>query len=249
MQYSLVVPYFRTPEITRLCLYSIYRFSKAAPEVIVVDNAPDAPESAMLAEFPRIKRIDNRTGLRGSAANFEALDIGVAAAAHDRVGLLHSDTIFLQEGWDLELFKRLDDEGLAALGTFEREANPFRPLRKKVRDFFAHLAHARRPPADSAGKLMMHFLLTRKSTLAGLDFVFGRGDQLTPAHFAPSGKAVEVLSLRDMSRVLWHTSNVTSLLTGQMTDPKLAQTYREKRERLLSDPRIRDAFGPVLPRS
>lgn len=248
MQYSLVVPYFRTPEITRLCLYSIYRFSKATPEVVVVDNAPGEPESAMLAEFPRLRVIDNRTALRGSAANFEALDIGVNAAAHDLVGLLHSDTIFLREGWDGELFPRLDDEGLAAIGTFEREANPFRPLRKKARDLLAHLFHVRRPPASSAGKLMMHFLLTRRSTLAALGFVFGRGDQLTPAHFAPSGKPVEVLSLRDMSRTLWHTSNVTSLLTGQMDDPKLAATYREKRQRLLSDPRIRDVFGPVLPR-
>jgi hypothetical protein len=248
LNYSLVVPYFRTPEITRLCLYSIYRFSKAVPEVIVVDNAPGEPESKMLDEFPRIRKIDNRTALRGSAANFEALDLGLGAATHDLVGLLHSDTIFLREGWDLDLFARLEAEGLAALGTFEREANPFRPLRKKVGDWLAHLAHARRAPRDSAGKLMMHFLLTRKSTLASLGFVFARGDQLTPAHFAPTGKPVEVLSLRDVSRTLWHTSNVTSLMTGQMTDPKLVEGFREKRERLLSDPRIRDAFGPVLPR-
>jgi hypothetical protein len=248
-RYSLVVPYFKTPEITRLCLYSIYRFGKATPEVIVVDNAPGEPESAMLAEFPRVKVIQNRTALRGSAANFEALDIGVAAAGNDLVGLLHSDTIFLKDGWDLELFGRLQSEDLAALGTFEREANPFRPLRKKAGDWLAHLAHARRPPADSAGKLMMHFLLTRRSTLASLGFVFGRGDQLTPAHFAPSGRPVEVLSLRDVSRTLWHTSNVTSLMTGQMTDPRLVEGFREKRRRLLSDPRIRDAFGPVLPKS
>ena len=248
MNYSLVVPYFKTPEITRLCLYSIYRFSAATPEVVVVDNAPGEPESKMLDEFPRIRRIENCTALLGSAANFEALDLGLAAATYDRVGLLHSDTIFLRDGWDQDLFARLEGEGLAALGTFEREANPFRPLRKKLRDWVAHLAHARRPPADSAGKLMMHFLLTRKSTLASLGFVFGRGDQLTPAHFAPTGRPVEVLSLRDVSRTLWHTSNVTSLMTGQMSDPKLVEGFREKRQRLLSDPRIRDAFGPVLPK-
>ena len=74
---------------------------------------------------------------------------------------------------------------------------------------------------------MMHFLLTRRSTLASLGFRFGRGDQLTPAHFAPSGRPVEVLSLRDVSRTLWHTSNVTSLMTGQMTDPKLVEAFRK----------------------
>ena len=51
MNYSLIVPYFKTPEVTRLCLYSIFKFSRGNPEVIVVDNAPDSPESAMLKEF------------------------------------------------------------------------------------------------------------------------------------------------------------------------------------------------------
>ena len=56
----------------------------------------------------------------GSAGNFHALDVGLAAASHDLVGLLHSDTVFLQPGWDLDWFGRLERENLAALSTFER---------------------------------------------------------------------------------------------------------------------------------
>lgn len=250
MKYSVIVPYFRTPEITRLCLYSIFKFARGEPEVVVVDNAPGSAESAMLAEFPRIRRVDHATDLRGSAANFKALDVGLAHASCDLVALLHSDTIFLKDGWDKQCFGHLERHRLAALGTFEREANPFRPLRKRVGDLWADRRHVRRPAAGDTGKLMMHFLLTRRSTLARIHFTFAgdAGVQLTPAHFAPTGQRVEVLSLRKVSRLFWHTSNITSLLTGQMDDPRLAAIYREKRARFIGDPRIRKLFGPVLPR-
>ena len=248
MRYSVVVPYFRTPEITRICLYSIYKFARGEPEVIVVDNGPNAADSSMLKEFARSIIIKNPTELRGSAANFEAVDLGLARASHDLVALIHSDTIFLKEGWDTKSFSHLEKHRLAALGTFEREANPFRPPRQRMRDALRHLRHERRPSLRSKGKLMMHFLLTRKSTLAELGFVFGRGDQLTPAHFAPTGRPVEVLSLVHVSRLIWHTSNITSLLTGQMDDPALRATYLEKRARFIGNPKIRALFGPVLPR-
>jgi len=250
VRYSVIVPYFRTPEITRICLYSIFKFSRGEPEVIVVDNAPGGAESQMLSEFPKARLINNKTELRGSAANFEAIELGLARASQDLVALIHSDTIFLKQGWDLQCFGHLVKHKLAALGTFEREANPFRPMRKRISDLWADRRHKRRPPARDAGKLMMHFLLTRRSLLARLDFGFTRdpGVQLTPAHFAPTGRPVEVLSLRKVSRLFWHTSNITSLLTGQMDDPKLAAIYREKRARFIGDPKIRALFGEVLPK-
>jgi hypothetical protein len=247
VRYSLIVPYFRTPEITRLCLYSIFKFSRGEPEVIVVDNGPGLPESSVLKEFPKAIVVENPTQVRGSAANFEALDLGLARASHDLVGLLHSDTLFLQAGWDLECFARIAAGELAALGTFEREANPFRPLRQRVRDRVRHWLHRPRPAPGAQGKLMLHFLLTRRSTLQRLGFVFSRDGHIGPAHFSAGGQEVETLSLVEVSRLMWHTSNITGLLTGQIDDPKLAAVYREKRRRFIRDPRIRALFGPVLP--
>lgn len=249
MKYSLIVPYYRTPDITRLALHSMFHFATGEPEVIVVDNAPSGEESRMLDEFSKIRRLDNATALTGSRANFEALDLGIAAASHDLVGLVHSDTIFLHAGWDAEWFGHLERSNLAALGTFEREANPFRPWRKRVRDTWNHWQHKRRPAVDSPGKPMLHFLLTRKSTLVGLNFNFLRDGHLTPAHLAGLHGGLEVLSLSEMSRFMWHTSNITSLQTGQMNDPVLARNYAEKTRRFLTEPSIRAHFGSVLKRS
>jgi len=249
MKYSLIVPYFKTPEITRLCLYSIFKFARGNPEVVLIDNAPDSPESRMLAEFPKITIISNGTQAPGSRAHYGALDLGLARASHDLIGLIHSDTIFLKDGWDLECFSRVEKLDLAALGTFEREANPFRPLRKRLKDAWRHWRHQRWPAAQEKRKLMTHFVLTRKSTLARTGIVFLRdAGSLNPSHFAGAARPVEVLSLTEISRFLWHTSNITSLLTGQMSDPKLVAGYREKRASFINNPRIRELFGPVLPK-
>lgn len=249
MRYSIIVPYFRTPEITRVCLYSIFKYSRGEPEVLVVDNDPGGPESSMLKEFPAARIIDNPTALRGSPANFEALDVGLARATHDLVCMVHSDTIFLKEGWDLACFGRLEAGGLAALGTFEREANPFRPLRQRVRDWPRHFLHRRRAAYAAPEKLMLHFLFTRRSTLERISYRFARDGHILPRHFAPTGQPIEVLSLIEVSRLIWHTSNITSLVTGQMDDPKLARIYRDKRQRFLAQRRIQEAFGPVLPKA
>jgi hypothetical protein len=248
VNYSLIVPYFKTPEITRLCLYSIFKYSRGEAEVMVVDNAPGGPESAMLCEFPKIRILDNPGAPPGSGGNFDALEVGLAKAAHDLVGFLHSDVILLQDGWDLDCFGRLEKDRLAALGTFEREADPFRPPAKQLLGWWRHLRHERYPGAGASGKLQLHFLLTRRSTLAQAGFEFRRDRHPSVAQLLATGGRVEVLSRVEMGRLLWHTSNVTSLLTGLMDDPKAMARYRERRRRLLGEARIREAFGPVLPR-
>ena len=246
--YTLIVPYYRTPEITRMALHSIFRFSEGNPEVLVVDNAPGRPESEMLAEFPRIRLINNATKTVGSDANFEALEIGIKEAANDLMGLLHSDTIFMQPGWDTQWFGYLEANDLSGLGTFEREANPFRPLRKRIEDRFKHLFHDRKVPADKNGKMAMHFVLTRRSVLQQAGFNFVRDRDLMSRHFQGIRQGVEVLSLSEMSRFVWHTSNITSLLTGQMDDPRLIKSYETKRKRFLEDPFVQEHFADVLPK-
>ena len=237
--YSLIVPYYKTPEITRLALKSIEFFSTLPHEVIVVDNAPGLPESAMLSEFKNIQVIDNPTSLTGSAANFEALDIGITHASHDLLGLLHSDTIFLKRGWDEIIFQRYCRRNLAVLGTFEREASPQRPWKRKIRDWWVHAHHQAVPEKGAKGKLMLFSLFTRRSFLQRAGFTFCGQGHLTPDHVLDLQAGIEVMSCHEISRLMWHTSNVTSVLTGQMEDSRMRKSFELKRARLLGHPSIR----------
>jgi hypothetical protein len=84
------------------------------------------------------------------------------------------------------------------------------------------------------------------STLKQTGFVFLRDGHITPAHFEKTGLPVEVLSLVEISRLMWHTSNITSILTGQMTDPALLRSYQTKRQQLLHHPFMVERFGDIL---
>lgn len=97
------------------------------------------------------------------------------------------------------------------------------------------------------GKLVLHFVLTRRSALGEAGFSFLRDRDLVSRHLAGVRNGVEVLSLREMSSFLWHTSNITSLLTGQLDDPRLRHSYETKRQRFLTDPFVQQHFAAVLP--
>jgi hypothetical protein len=98
----------------------------------------------------------------------------------------------------------------------------------------------------NAGKLMFFWLLTRKSILREMDFVFVRDGHITPDRLAGRRNGLEVLSCVQISRFMWHTSNITSILTGQMDDPSLVKSFQTKRRQLLGHPLIREKFGDVL---
>lgn len=248
LRYSLIVPYFRTPEVTRLALRTMQCFAAGEPEIIVIDNDPNHPGSAMLDEFPHIVRINNPTDTRGSLANFEALDIGIDAASHDRLAIVHSDTIFLQHGWDARYFNELDQQPLAAIGTLVREANPWRPLRKRLRDRYNRLRHRRIASASQNGKLLVFFLLIRKSLLQTHHYRFMQQGNISIDHVRTmQGGDIALLDLIELSQFVWHTSNITSLLTGQMDDPVLQRNFEQKWARLLEDPRMRQHLGDAPP--
>src|SRR6185295_18844027 len=116
-------------------------------------------------------------------------------------------------------------------------------LRKKIGDRWRHLRHNPHPTSADAGKLMFFWLLTRKSVLQALHFVFLRDGHITPDRLVGQRNGLEVLSCVQISRFMWRTSNISSILSGQMTDPSLVKSFQTKRRQLLNHPLIREKFG------
>ncbi|MEO5340839.1 MAG: glycosyltransferase [Magnetococcus sp. MYC-9] len=248
LAYSLIVPHYRTPAITRLTLHALHRFCTGTPEILLIHHDPEpGPEDlALFAEFPTLRLLPFEPALQGAYRHFEALDVGLAAARHDRVVILHSDTICLKMGWDEELFGRMEQEGLDALGTLAREANPFRPWRKRVGDLWQSFRHRRHPTGkDAGGRLMLHFLLTRKSVLSRMGYNFSRQGHITVGHYLQAGYRMELLSLREVSRYIWHISNTTSLFAGLMEDPHMWRKFHQKWRIFLQDPFIASQFAAL----
>lgn len=243
LSYSLIIPHYRTLAITRIALHALQTFSTGNAEILLIANDPTPEDLALSTEFPTARFLPLPSTLNRDAANLDAIDVGLAAASHDLVGIIHSDTIFLKTGWDQELFGRMEQNGLDALSTMAREANAFRPWRKQIKDLWWDLWHQRRPSPDKQGKLMLHFLLTRKSTLAEMGFHFLNQGNIRVEHYTRAGRTIELLSLREGNRYMWHISNTSSLLSGLMNDPKLWQDFQKKWQIFWESPDVIRHFG------
>ena len=100
---SIIIPQYKTLEISRLCLRALKKFSTQNIEVIVVDNNSNDQSLEYLKQNAWIKLIENPKAKIGGDGHKQALDIGVEAAKGDWIVLFHSDTIVLKDAWDKDL--------------------------------------------------------------------------------------------------------------------------------------------------
>ena len=118
---SIIVPHYQTPELAKLCLRSIRKFTKNIDyEVIVVDNASQGDASLRYLRSVEWIRLIERTGdiAKGSIAHREAVTIGFEAAKAPFVLTVHTDTIPIREDWlQYHLNPMVADDRIAAVGT------------------------------------------------------------------------------------------------------------------------------------
>ena len=118
---SIIVPHYQTPELAKLCLRSIRRFTTDVDyEVIVIDNASQGDASLKYLRNVNWIRLIERTGdiAKGSVAHREAVAIGFEAAKAPFVLTVHTDTIPVRHDWlRYHLDPMLADDRIAAIGT------------------------------------------------------------------------------------------------------------------------------------
>ncbi|MBF0162121.1 MAG: glycosyltransferase [Magnetococcales bacterium] len=247
LSYSLIMPYHRTPTITRFALRALQKFCTGVVEVLLVhhDPEPTAADLALFAEFPDLRVLHCSSSRSGSAAQWEAIDVGWAAASHDLVGILHSDTIFLKMGWDEDLFAYMTREELDIVGTCIREITPFRSRSKKIADLWRELSHKRHPKPDDNRALVPYFLLTRQSVLTKMGYSFLRHGDMIVGRLAQSGYAVGLLSRQEVGNLLWHIGYTTRLLCGPGADGASWQGFRYQWENFLRDPYVASHFADL----
>jgi glycosyltransferase involved in cell wall biosynthesis len=242
---SIIVPHFRTPEFIRLCLRSLRKYSRGPVELIVVDNGSADGSLDYLRSLRGITLIENRSGSRGSLAQWEAMDLGIRRALGEWICLFHSDAIVLTAGWDLALLERAKGAGAIGLGTTVRDLNRFEPAGERLRRRFYEWRSGllgRLRPAKGPVKLMSFCCLLRGDFLRGSGFTLATapGDALSILyHQEIAGRhPFLLLGRRELEPLVWHTSNTTSIVTGQMADPRLVEKFARKSGLIWSQPEV-----------
>jgi GT2 family glycosyltransferase len=119
---TIILPHFETPELARLCLRAIRRYTALPIEVLVIDNGSADGESLVYlrqVEWIRlIERGAEAAGETAAEAHVAALNIGLREARGEFVLAMHTDTIPRREGWLEELLTPLRADGqLAVVGS------------------------------------------------------------------------------------------------------------------------------------
>jgi glycosyltransferase involved in cell wall biosynthesis len=246
---SIIIPQYKTFQVTQLCLRALKKFSTLNIEVIVVDNNSADDSLEYLEKNKWIQLISNKEAAIGGAGHKQALDIVIKAAKGDWILLFHSDTIVLKQGWDANLLNLVQQypQVIGAISVV-RDINPFASWRSKLFRRFKERQYAYHHTLDTSSNKMMSycFLIKRDFLLeSGFNFELAEGDvadALYRNHI--KNKQTFVLMGRSfLQNILWHTSNVSSILTGQMTDIKSISKLNQKLSSLFSSTVITDLMN------
>jgi glycosyltransferase involved in cell wall biosynthesis len=137
---TLCVVNYKTPDLTRLCLRSIRKFTRPPYEVIVVDNdSQDASTDYLrsLKWIRLIERQDKTNDSSGGYAHAAALDLALEKTQTEFFVAMHSDTFVHHDNWLGDLLALFgNNPRVACVGGGKVEMTPAWEVRfKKLTDF------------------------------------------------------------------------------------------------------------------
>jgi glycosyltransferase involved in cell wall biosynthesis len=247
---SIIIPHYRTEQHIRLCLRSLRKYSKSDIEVLVIDNNSNDGSIEYLRSLSWIRLIENPTQSLGSRAHAEALDLGVKHAAGEWLAFFHSDTIVLKSGWDLALIQKIKDAHAVGLSTLERDINKFEPFSEKIKHIIYNFRKNLKKMVlrkDNFEKIMSFCFILNKNIFdnTGFSFLSPCKDIVSDLYYEKiKGKYPFLLvSYKELEPLLWHTSNITSILTGQIKEKSLIQKFHIKNSWLMQNADIQEILS------
>ena len=131
---SIILPNYKTPELTRLCLRSLRKYTPHdAISVIAVDNASADESLDYLRSLSWIRLIERTQadidGMAPALMHTTAMDLALAQVDTPLVLSFHTDTIVYRPDWLEFLVARIErSDRIAGVGSWKLEFKP--PLKR-----------------------------------------------------------------------------------------------------------------------
>lgn len=246
---TILVPNYKTPQVTRLCLRLLRRHTDPArARVIVVDNDSADDSIAYLRTLGWIRLIE-RSPVPGESvakAHARALDLGLAEVDTPFVLSIHTDTFVRRADWlDALLAPMRRDETAAGVGSWKLEPRP--PLKRAAKQAERMLQSIIFPLigrgygkieglGDNWYYLRSHCALYRTAPLHDHRLQFDDGDDNTPAgkmmhrRLEALGYRMVFLSSGQLLDYIVHVNHATMVLNPDLGARR--RTIVKGRERL-----------------
>ena len=246
---SIILPNYKTPELTRLCLRSLRKFTPHdAIRVIAVDNASADESLDYLRSLSWIRLIERSSGdIKGmppALMHTTAMDLALAEIDTPFVLSFHTDTIVYHPDWLEFLLGRINrSDRIAGVGSWKIEFfSPFRRFGKKLEvvETRAKVLLGLKKPEERF--LRSHCALYRTELLKQYTRGFGDGESAGKSihrHLTDAGFIMEFIPPEVLIRYMDHLNHATMILNPSIGDrrtaaPKARQSLESRLERYRS---------------
>jgi GT2 family glycosyltransferase len=227
-QVTILVPNYKTPELTKICLRLLRKYTlEDLADVIVIDN--DSADASLdylrslswiqLIERPKVE------GETGVQAHARALDLALERVNTPYVLSIHTDSFVKTQDWLNVLLSQFDNDKVAGVGSWKLESKTaLQRAGKAVELFwkkrvFKLTGYERYNPErlrDPKHYLRSHCALYRTNVIRALKTGFSDGDDTAGKvmHYkmANAGYEMKFLSSTFLSQYIEHLNHATSVL-------------------------------------
>lgn len=232
---SILIPNYKTPEMTRLCLRLLRRHTDLRRvQVIAIDNNSGDESLAYLRDVNWIRLIERPEAAqeKGPEMHARALDLALKEVTTPYVLVMHTDTLIGDDRWlDFLLGKISGDETIAGVGSWKlEEVSAFKQFGKKIESLFRRLLGKKTKVEERY--LRSHCALYRTELVKKYTRGFFDGD--TAGHslhrmLEQQGYKMEFLESGELGRYLRHLNHATMILNPQPGDRKTSKPAARRR--------------------
>lgn len=247
---TILIPNYKTPEITKICLRLLRKYtSPELAEIIVIDNHSQDASTQYLKSLKWIRLIERQCelGESGVQAHSRALDLALEQVTTPFVLSIHTDTFVKRVDWLETLLAQFSSPKVAGVGSWKLESkNAIRRAGIYFEQGWKFLLHKgfgykRYNPnrLDSrAHYLRSHCALYRTAAIRELNTCFSDGDdtagKIMHQKLVAHGYEMKFLPSSFLGQYVDHLNHATSILNpalrrGGQTRPK---EYKKIKARL-----------------
>lgn len=229
---TIIVPNYKTLEITKICLRLIRKYTKSElADVIVVDNDSSDASTDYLRSLQWITLIERKPELpeSGVRAHAHALDLAFKQVQTPYVLSIHTDTFVKSPLWLDIILDEFDDPSVAGVGSWKLESkNWARTLGIRVEQSIKYLLHKlfgykrynKNRINKAAQYLRSHCAMYRTDIIRQLGTSFSDGDdtagRVMHQKMVAAGYQMKFLPSHFLGQYLDHLNHATSIFNPEL---------------------------------
>ena len=241
-QITIIIPNYKTPLLTRLCLRSLRNFTDLSrAQVIVVDNNSADESLEYLRQVEWITLMERDTaGETGPQMHARALDDALKSVTTPFFAVMHTDTIVHNSLWLDFLLRQFDGQpDLAGVGSWKLEkTSRGKQIGKALENFVRHLLFRRRCETEER-YLRSHCAVYRTQQVRNFTRGFYDGETAGKSlhrMLVNAGFGMRFLSSRELGEFVFHLNHATMILNPSGTGRTSRPASRKKLEGKLDNP-------------